>query len=142
MKQVRSQRYISLVLLILFIVVVAACEKRSKDVAEMGVSFEWNPPETRRNQNPEIHLTGVPEATHRFSVELVDLDLKTFNHGGGNYPYTGSSIIPAGELDGFYQGPSPPPGIFHQYQFTVKALNADGVVIGEGKHTRQYPESD
>lgn len=142
MKQVCSRRYISLVLLILVIVVVAACEKRSKDIAEMGVFFEWNPPETRRNQNPEIHLTGVPETTHRFLVELVDLDMKPFNHGGGTYIYNGSLVIPAGELDGYYQGPSPPPGVVHQYQFTVKALNADGVVIGEGRHTRQYPENE
>jgi len=142
MKQIRSQRYISTVILILFIIMVAACEKRSKDVADVGVSFEWNLPEAPLDQNPEIHLTGVPEATHRFLVELVDLDLKPYNHGGGYYPYNGSLVIPAGELDGYYQGPSPPPGVVHQYQFTVKALDAAGVVIGEGRHTRQYPESD
>ena len=141
-KQVRNQRYISKVILILFILVFAACEKRSKDVADMGVSFDWISPEAPLDKNPEIHLTNVPEASHRFLVELVDLDLKQYNHGGGYYPYNGSLVIPAGGLDGYYQGPSPPPGVVHQYQFTVKALDADGAVIGEGRHTRQYPESD
>lgn len=142
MQQIRSQRYIFLILVIFYIMVIAACEKRSKDVADMGVSFEWNPPEAPLDKSPEIHLTGVPETTHRFLVELVDLDLKPYNHGGGYYSYNGSLVIPVGELDGYYQGPSPPPGVVHKYQFTVKALDAAGVVIGEGRHTRQYPEND
>lgn len=141
MQEMSSQRYSSLILLILVIVIVTACEKRAEEVSDMGVSFKWNPPKTQY-QNPEIHLTGIPEATHRFLVKLVDLDLKTYNHGGGYYLHNGFSVIPPGELDGDYQGPSPPPGIVHQYQITVKALNADDVVIGEGRYTRQYPEND
>ena len=73
-------------LLLILLAAVPACEKKAGVVAEMGVSFEWNPPGTPVGRNPEIHLTKVPAATQRFLAELVDLDLKAYNHCGGYYP--------------------------------------------------------
>ena len=74
----------------------------------MEHSFQWNPSGTSIYKNPEIRLSTVPESTHRFSVKLVDLDMKSYNHGGGTYDYEGSPVIPAGKIDGDFQGPQAP----------------------------------
>ncbi len=136
------RRMVWLALIILFLVVAPACEKRADVVAVMDVFFQWNPSGTSIHKSPEIRLSNIPESTHRFSVQLVDLDIKSFNHGGGTYPYNGSPIIPLGELDGDYQGPQAPPISPHRYEITVKALDAAGTVIGEGRKIRNFPEHD
>jgi len=140
MKQFPSDNFRILALLILTLAFISACEKRADSISEMGVSFQWNPAGTALDLNPEIRLSNVPPATHSFSVELVDLDMKIYDHGSGVYAFDGSPVIPAGGLDGDYQGPHPPPGVIHRYEITVKALDAAGTVIGEGCGIRQYPE--
>lgn len=142
MRNPLARRYLCLALLMLFLTVVSACEKRADTASEMGVDFKWNPRGTSLDQSPEIRMTKVPEATQRFSVELVDLDMKIYDHGGGTYTYNGLPVIPAGGLEGNYQGPHPPPGVVHNYEITVKALDASGMVIAEGRATRQHPEGD
>ena len=51
---------------------------------------------------------------------------------------TGSDVIPAGALQDGYNGPCPPSGS-HRYQFTVKAIDAAGVIVGTGQQTRRFP---
>lgn len=50
----------------------------------------------------------------------------------------GSGLIPAGALENGYNGPCPSSGS-HRYTFIVKALYAEGVVIGEGSHVKSFP---
>jgi phosphatidylethanolamine-binding protein (PEBP) family uncharacterized protein len=133
---------VRLILVFLLIAINLACEKRADRVAEMDVYFEWNSKGTSVYQNPEIHLSAIPETTDRFTVKLVDLDMKSFHHGGGEFTYTGSLVIPTGELEGDYQGPQAPPNKPHRYEISVKALDTSGKVVGEGRYTRQYPEGN
>jgi phosphatidylethanolamine-binding protein (PEBP) family uncharacterized protein len=142
MKISLSQRFVCLILMILFLPVVAGCGKQTDTMSVMAVSFQWNPPGTPLDQSPEITISEVPQGTHRFFVELVDLDMKVYDHGGGTYAYNGSPVIPAGGLDGDYVGPHPPPGVVHRYEVTVKALDDSGVVIGEGRSVLKYPKAD
>ena len=60
------------------------------------------------------------------------------NHGGGTVAYDGSGVIPAGALKSGYNGPCPPSGS-HRYEFTVKAVYAAGVIVGQGKQTQSFP---
>ena len=142
MKSTFFWRHLLAVLSLLLLVLAGGCEKRAAEVTEIKVSFEWNPKGMPLTANPEIRMEGVPATTHHFLVELIDLDLKNFNHGGGTYPYTGTPVIPAGKLKGYYLGPHPPVGVVHQYRFTVKAMDVNERVIGVGRQTRAFPETD
>ncbi len=82
--------------------------------------------------SPEIHVVGVPTGTKQLKARMVDLDSVGYNHGGGSIVYAGGNRIPAGALSS-YKGPCPPAGQSHTYEITVQALDAQGVVIGEGK---------
>lgn len=64
-------RFIGLVWLILLLTILSACEKRADAVTQMEVSFQWNPKGTALDENPEIRISGIPQATRSFSVKLV-----------------------------------------------------------------------
>ena len=97
MEKSQFQRWGFWALPLLLLAAVPACEEKASEIAGIGVAFEWNPPGTPVDRNPEIRLTHVPEAAHRFLVELEDLDLTAYNHGGGYYPHNGSGVIGQGK---------------------------------------------
>lgn len=87
-------------------------------------------------QSPPISLAKVPRGTTQLDLKMVDLDMPSFNHGGGVVAYTGQTSIGAGEAFGFfssYRGPCPPPGTSHRYEWTIKALDASGKTLGTAK---------
>ena len=105
----------------------------------MGVEFEWQAIDFGSKENPEISLTNVPEGAKRFDVSLVDLDLKTYDHGGGSVENDGSNTIGRGSINGNYNGPAPwLPDMIHDYEITVKAYDQNGKVIGVGKSVRKF----
>ncbi len=105
----------------------------------MGVDFEWQQIDKGAQENPEIHLTDVPEGTKRFLVSLVDLNLNGFDHGSGYVGNDGSGTIARGTVKGSYNGPDPPfPDMKHNYEISVKALNDQGDVIGLGKNAKVF----
>jgi phosphatidylethanolamine-binding protein (PEBP) family uncharacterized protein len=120
--------------------VLAGCvsEKVSPDAVTLGVEFSWEGTSRCSNVSPVIRVTGAPHGTTSFKVRLVDLNVPTWNHGGGTVAHDGSGVIPAGALKSGYNGPCPPSGT-HSYQFIVKALDAEGTVIGEGKSVQKFP---
>ncbi len=59
---------------------------------------------------PRITVSGIPTGTKYLTVELKDLDVPSWDHGGGKVVYKGSSIIPAGSLKNGYHGHCPPSG--------------------------------
>jgi phosphatidylethanolamine-binding protein (PEBP) family uncharacterized protein len=70
---------------------------------------------------------------------MLDLSMLTFDHGGGEVSYDGSTITKEGALES-YIGPCPP-GVTHSYQFTVQALGADKkCILGHGAAVRKFPE--
>ena len=111
------------------------------EAVKMGVEFSWSSTEDPGGISPEISLTQIPDGTEKFLVEMKDLDFPMADHGSGHVDYSQEPVIKAGAVKGTYVGPRPPPGKVHNYQFTVKALDKDGKLIGIGIQSRPYPES-
>jgi phosphatidylethanolamine-binding protein (PEBP) family uncharacterized protein len=88
--------------------------------------------------SPEIRVGNVPPGTVTFSAKLRDLDVPTWRHGGGKVPADPSGVIPQGALKEGYNGPCPPTGS-HVYEFTVKALDANGDVLAQGHKKQSFP---
>jgi phosphatidylethanolamine-binding protein (PEBP) family uncharacterized protein len=121
------------------LIIICACTGDSKDVALMEIDFEWQPIDRGSRDNPEIKLTGVPEGTKRFLVSLVDLYVTGFDHGSGFADNDGTGVIARGAAKGSYGGPDPPwPTMKNKYEITVRALNANGDVIGIGKKAKVF----
>ena len=109
-----------------------------EDAAELIVTFSWEGTNACSRQSPEIRVANLPPDAAELKVRLKDLDVPNWNHGGGTLDHDGSGIIPAGALTSGYNGPCPPGGR-HRYEFSVKALDADGSIVGFGKAMRSFP---
>jgi phosphatidylethanolamine-binding protein (PEBP) family uncharacterized protein len=110
-----------------------AAAKVSPNEVELQVEYVWTPPSKCSTVSPEITVSGVPASTKQLNVTLTDLDVPTYNHGGGTLKYEGSNVIPSGALKN-YRGPCPPSGQ-HRYTIHVDAIDASGVIVGSGKKT-------
>lgn len=113
--------------------------KIPKDAAKMVVDFSWEGIQACTHESPEIRVSSIPEGTDELRVKLNNISLPQWNQGGGEVKHDGSGIIPAGALKTGYNGPCPPPGKRHKYEFSVMAVNAEGVIIGFGKARRSFP---
>jgi len=103
--------------------------------AGMSVSFDWGP--TKKcfdSKSPPMRLSGVPTGTTRLDIRMVDLNARGYNHGGGRVSYIGQNQLPYGAFR--YKGPCPPAR--HTYEFTVKALDASGKVLGTAKARKAF----
>jgi phosphatidylethanolamine-binding protein (PEBP) family uncharacterized protein len=84
-------------------------------------------------QSPAIRLASVPKGTASLDLKMTDLNMPSFNHGGGSVAFDGKTSFAAGELFGMfssYRGPCPPPGSTHRYQWTISAKDSSGKVLG------------
>jgi len=112
--------------------------------AEMTLSFKWGDiprcTSGRPNTvgNPEFVLKGVPAGTNRITFKLKDLNVPSYNHGGGTVKVqmSGSGKIPAGVFK--YKSPCPPSGV-HSYEWTATAKQ-DSKTLATAKARRNYPE--
>ena len=124
------------------IMLSAGCIKKAENYQQFAVSFEWQGGGLQ-SPSPPIVVTNPPAGTAFFRVQMTDLDMTSFDHGGGVVPCTvknGVATIEAGAIKG-YRGPEPPALQRHQYMIKVFALNADqALVLGEGKAVRRYPQ--
>jgi len=114
--------------------------------AEFTISFEWgniplcNSGRPNTVPNPRFVLSNVPEGTKFIEFIMTDLDVPSYNHGGGTVEYTGNNIIEPGAFT--YLSPCPPSGS-HSYQWTATARKKTGMLggsLGKAKATRKYPE--
>jgi phosphatidylethanolamine-binding protein (PEBP) family uncharacterized protein len=103
------------------------------DASAFSMSFRWC-----GSGSPVFTLSDVPKGTTSLQFHMVDLDVPSFNHGGGTVTYKGQSTIPCGALKD-YTPPSPPNGS-HSYQITVTALGAGNANLGTATFTRKFPE--
>jgi phosphatidylethanolamine-binding protein (PEBP) family uncharacterized protein len=126
------------IFLILSFVMGCVSAKVSPNAVELGVKFSWSKASKCSRTSPNIYLSNVPAGTKLFQVRLKDFDAPGWNHGGGKVANNGSGVIKAGALKSGYNGPCPPNGV-HSYEFTVKAIDKDGVIIGIGKAVRKFP---
>ena len=100
-----------------------------------SASFRWCP-----QASPAFSLRGVPKGTAKINLTMMDLDVPSFQHGGGDVAYSGQNSIPCGALSkATYSGPNPPSGS-HTYRWTIKALNAGGGVLAQTTAQRRFPE--
>ncbi len=116
-----------------------ACGDPEENAAKLEIDFTWPPPCTNGAISPEIQLESVPEGTKLFYIKLTDLDLKTYDHGGGYAPCDGSLVIPPGAAKGTYMGPGPPQGVIHDYEIKVTAMDENKKVLGVGRKIHRYP---
>jgi len=77
-------------------------------------------------KSPEFKIISAPERTKKISFKMVDLNVTSYNHGGGSAHYAGKDI-PRGAFK--YKGPCPPRGS-HKYEWTARALDGDGKELG------------
>ncbi len=126
------------------IILIAGCAnnpdkiKIPRDAAEMTVEFSWEGIAACTHDSPELRVSAVPDATTDLRVRLKDISLPEWNHGGGQVKHDGSGVIPAGALKLGYNGPCQPSGR-HKYEFSVMAVDADGVIVGFGKARQSFP---
>jgi hypothetical protein len=100
---------------------------------DFQVSFRWC------SGSSEIALQNVPKGTVALDAEMTDLWVPSYPHGGGKVAWKGGKTIPCAAISDF-RGPAPPAGQVHDYQWTVKALAADGGVLATAKAVRRFPE--
>lgn len=99
------------------------------DPGAMAIDFHWQKANLcERGYSPQIILQGVPAGTVKFKVRLKDLNMPSYNHGGGEIENDGTGIIKAKAIKN-YRGPCPPLGTTHNYRFTVLALDAAGKTL-------------
>ncbi len=132
-----------IVLLTALLLLAAGCVTTGvqipKDAAEMEVVFSWEGITACTHESPEIRVSNIPDSTAELRVKLKDVDVPAWNHGGGKLAHDGSGVIPAGALKSGYNGPCPPYGQRHQYEFSVMAVDAQGAIIGFGKAVQPFP---
>ncbi|MCA3421318.1 MAG: phospholipid-binding protein [Roseomonas sp.] len=109
----------------------------SANLVPLEVDFSWQGTSPCTTTPPAFEIRGIPAETRNLSISLVDLNVPSFNHGGGRVSYSGGSSVPAGAFT--YRGPCPPMGSTHRYEFTVSALDGNGRVIGRGRAVRPFP---
>lgn len=110
--------------------------------AEMTLSFKWgNIPlcttgRPNKVANPEFILKGVPAGTTRVVFKLRDLDVPSYDHGGGKVKMSQSGKVPPGVFT--YKSPCPPGGV-HTYEWTATA-QIGNKTAAVAKARRKYPE--
>jgi len=90
--------------------------------------------------SPRFTLQDVPAGTAQLEFAMTDLNKPSFHHGGGTVDYRGRAEVPCGAFAKGFIGPSPPPGKIHTYEFTVKALGANGTPLATTAAQRKFPE--
>lgn len=110
--------------------------------ADFGISFDWGNIKSctngrpKRVPNPAFTLRNVPEGTARIQFRMKDLNVPSYNHGGGKAKYTGSNTIAPGAFK--YKSPCPPDGR-HTYQWTATAQDAKGKKLAVATAQKPYP---
>ncbi len=88
-------------------------------------------------KSPTFTVSKVPAGAKYLKFHLVDLDARSFNHGGGVVAYSGKTTIKAGAFN--YLQPCPPNGT-HRYVWEVTAQSKrSGGKIAKAKYSFKYP---
>lgn len=107
----------------------------------MSVDWDWKASHRCSTSSPPLAVTGIPADTKTLQVAMVDLQVTSYDHGGGSAAHTGGAAmtIPEGALKG-YAGPCPPnySSFGHDYEFTVRALGADGKELGRAVKAKTF----
>jgi phosphatidylethanolamine-binding protein (PEBP) family uncharacterized protein len=129
------------------LVFVACVGLSATAVAQSALKVEWAWKRAHQcsTTSPPLAVADIPADTKLLQIKMVDLGFRQFDHGGGSVAHGGESAasIPSGALKD-YRGPCPMRNLYYgsEYEFTVRALAADGkTVLAEGGATRTYSTS-
>ena len=103
----------------------------------MSVKFSWAGYQACSSSSPAFNVSDVPTGTARLAFKMVDQNVPSYPHGGGTVSYDGAREITAGAFS--YKGPCPPSGQQHTYEWTVRALDKNGKVLGSITTTEKFP---
>ena len=108
--------------------------QNSASVTQLQLDFEWSKSNECSETSPEIRISGLPETTNMLRVRLIDLYQPGADHGGWEkIPIPEGGVIASDGLKQF-RGPCPPKYYAqNNYEFSIEALDKDGVVVAEGK---------
>jgi len=122
--------------------VLAGCNEsrpgaaQSTALSQMSVAFAWC-----QNASPSFKIGQIPAGTKSLRLKMVDRDVPTWSHGGGDVPISGPTAnVPCGAISGAYNGPNPPAGQIHTYEWTVTALDGAGNALAVGTASKKYPQ--
>ncbi len=105
------------------------------------MDFNWDEIQVCSFGNPEVHIGNIPKHTKSISIYMYD-NFYSYPHGKVVFEHDGSKqdklVVPQGKFEKI-QTPCPvgQPGL---YEITIKAMDADQVVIGQGVKERSYPD--
>lgn len=108
----------------------------------LSLDWQWKKSHQCSGTSPALAVGGLPEGTRSISVTMVDLDVPSYDHGGGSVAHAGgaSASIAEGALKN-YRGPCPPnfSSFGHDYEFSVRALAEDGkTVLAQGRRKQTF----
>jgi phosphatidylethanolamine-binding protein (PEBP) family uncharacterized protein len=120
-----------------FLSSLAAAMLFSTAASAFSVKPQWGPGSGCSSVAPAFSFSKVPAGTAKLAFKMVDLNLPSYPHGGGEVAFSGKASFGQGEAFGgafsSYRGPCPPPTETHRYEWTVQALDAGGKVLGTAK---------
>ena len=87
-------------------------------------------------ESPAFVVRGLPPGTETVEFRMKDLNVPSYNHGGGKVRMSRDGTVPAGTFK--YKGPCPPHSV-HRYRWTATARKGKQV-LGKATATRSFPE--
>jgi phosphatidylethanolamine-binding protein (PEBP) family uncharacterized protein len=112
---------------VVFLVSMAAALSFSTAASAFSVKAEWGAGSGCSSVAPAFSFSKVPAGTAKLAFRMVDLNLPSYPHGGGETAFGGKTSFGQGEAFGgafsSYRGPCPPPTATHRYEWTVQALD-------------------
>ena len=109
----------------------------------LNVDFKWMLKHQCSKSSPELKVENIPKGTVEMRIQMIDLDMRTFNHGGGNLKneagFPSTSTIAEGALQS-YTGPCLPnfSSFGHDYEFFVVAVDKQNNEVGKGSKKKTF----
>jgi phosphatidylethanolamine-binding protein (PEBP) family uncharacterized protein len=109
----------------------------------LNVDFKWMLKHQCSKSSPELKVENIPKGTVEMRIQMIDLDMRTFNHGGGNLKneagFPATFTISEGALQS-YTGPCPPnfSSFGHDYEFFVVAVDKQNNEVGKGSKKKTF----
>ena len=109
----------------------------------LNVDFKWMLKHQCSKSSPELKVENIPKSTVEMRIQMIDLDMRTFNHGGGNLKneagFPSTFTIAEGALQS-YTGPCPPnfSSFGHDYEFFVVAVDKQNNEVGKGSKKKTF----
>ena len=109
----------------------------------LNVDFKWMLKHQCSKSSPELKVENIPKGTVEMRIQMIDLDMRTFNHGGGNLKneagFPATFTIAEGALQS-YTGPCPPnfSSFGHDYEFFVVAVDKQNNEVGKGSKKKTF----